>query len=96
MEIAELIRALANFDTLSARQWVADAGRERIEWSRVAAPPIDDPLEMAIAASMVEPSPSTRLEQALRSAHHELEKLLLEQGVRDENLVGQFQEGIKA
>ena len=29
MDIAELIRALANFDTLSARQWVADAGRER-------------------------------------------------------------------
>jgi len=67
---------------------------ERDEWSRAAAPPIDDPLEMAIAASMVEPSPSTRLEQALPSAHHELEKLLLEQGVRDENLVGQFQEGI--
>lgn len=54
MDIAELIRALATFDTLSARQWVADAGREGIEWSRVAAPPIDDPLEMAIAASMVE------------------------------------------
>jgi hypothetical protein len=54
VDIAELIRALTSFDAMSARQWVADARRERIEWFRVAAPPIDDPREMAIAASVVE------------------------------------------
>jgi len=54
VDIADLSRALATFDALAARQFVADAGREGIEWSRVAAPSIEDPREMAIAASVVE------------------------------------------
>ncbi|HXV64786.1 MAG TPA: hypothetical protein VEK15_29070 [Vicinamibacteria bacterium] len=54
MDIVDLVRALTNFDALAARQWVADAGRAGVEWSRVDAPSIEDPREMAIAASVVE------------------------------------------
>jgi hypothetical protein len=54
VNVADLARALADFDGLTARQWVADAIREGIEWSRLEAPSIEDHQEMAIAASVVE------------------------------------------
>jgi len=54
VELAELVRVLIACDALAARQWVADARREGIEWSRVPEPRMDDPLQMAIAAAMVE------------------------------------------
>lgn len=54
MDIADLVRALMTHDALAARQWVADARREGVEWSGVPAPRMGDPLEMAIAAAVVE------------------------------------------
>jgi hypothetical protein len=54
VDIADLIRALIAYDALAARQWVADARREGIEWSRIPAPKFQSALEMAIAASVVE------------------------------------------
>lgn len=54
MEIADLVRALLAYDGLAARQWVADALQEGIEWSRVPAPRMSEPLEIVIAAAVVE------------------------------------------
>lgn len=54
MEIGDLVQALLSHDALAARQWVADAQREGVEWSRVPAPRTSDPLEMVVAAGVVE------------------------------------------
>jgi len=54
VNLIDLIQALMTYDTLAARQWVADARREGIDWSRLPAPRLEDPLKMAVAASVVE------------------------------------------
>ena len=54
MDLTELVRALIACDALAARQWVADALRQGIEWSRVPEPRMRDPMEMAVAAAVVE------------------------------------------
>jgi hypothetical protein len=33
MELRDLVRALLTFDTLAARQWLADAGRSGLVWA---------------------------------------------------------------
>lgn len=49
----ELVRALLAYDTLTARQWIADAHRANVGWAS-APPPIGmTPLELALAAGVV-------------------------------------------
>jgi hypothetical protein len=40
MDVRDLVHALLEFDAIGARQWVADALRERIQWHDVPAPSI--------------------------------------------------------
>jgi hypothetical protein len=54
MDLAELVQALMSGDLLTARQWVADAQRAGLEWSRVQRPLAIDGQELAIAAGMAE------------------------------------------
>ena len=54
MELRDLVLALMKSDALSARQWVADATRAKLQWSEVAKPLGLDPVEMAVAAGIVE------------------------------------------
>jgi len=54
MQIRTLIDALMRFDTLRARQWVADAMRMPISWAEVARPTGMDAEQLAIAAGIVE------------------------------------------
>lgn len=54
VELVDLVRALLRPDPIAARQWVADAARERFRWSEVPFPGelIGD--ELAVAAGIVE------------------------------------------
>ena len=54
MEICDLVRALLSFDTLGARQWVADAARARLTWACVPEPSGVTPEELSVAAGVVE------------------------------------------
>ena len=54
MDLRDLVRALIERDTLSARQWVADADRAAFDWSLVAKPSDLDALGLAVAAALVE------------------------------------------
>lgn len=54
MEISELVNALLTYDTLSARQWVADAERCAFQWSGVERPAGINATELAVAAGVVE------------------------------------------
>ena len=54
MELHDFVRALLRRDALAARQWVADAAREAISWPDVPRPVDWTPLELAVAAGVVE------------------------------------------
>lgn len=54
MDIRDLVRALLAFDTLTARQWVADALRADLRWSHVARPRDLSHRELVVAAAVVE------------------------------------------
>jgi hypothetical protein len=54
MELRNLVRALLGFDTLTARQWVADAERFGLVWTEVSAPRGLDATELATAAGVTE------------------------------------------
>jgi hypothetical protein len=54
MRLDDLVAALLRHDTLAARQWVNDAGRERFDWSTAPAPLDRDPLALAVAAGVAE------------------------------------------
>ena len=54
MDIRELVKALLSFDALKARQWVADALESGLLWSEVERPEGLSPVEMAVAAGVVE------------------------------------------
>jgi hypothetical protein len=54
MELSDLVRAILAGDLLTARQWVADAQREQLEWERVARPGGLDEREMTVAAGIAE------------------------------------------
>jgi hypothetical protein len=54
VNLSELITALLHHEALSARQWVADAGRAGFDWSRVPRPTTSDPTELALTAGVVE------------------------------------------
>jgi hypothetical protein len=54
MELLDLVRAILKGDLLKARQWVADAYREPVDWARVEQPIALNDLEMCVAAALVE------------------------------------------
>ena len=54
MRLEDLVQALLTFDTLAARQWVADAARAGIEWTRMPKPQFDTAEAEAVAASVAD------------------------------------------
>lgn len=54
MVLRDLVLALQAHDSLTARQWVADAARAQIAWAELEAPQGLDAIGMAIAAGVVE------------------------------------------
>lgn len=54
MDLRELVEALLHGDTLSARQWVADASRCGLSWSELPSPDELSPVGRAVAAGVVE------------------------------------------
>ncbi len=54
MELRDLVRSLLAFDTLAARQWVADSVREGLVWTTLPAPTDVDPAGLAVAAGIAE------------------------------------------
>ena len=54
MDIRDLVWALVGGDMLAARQWVADAERERFRWPELPMPEGLTPDEMAVAAGIAE------------------------------------------
>jgi hypothetical protein len=54
VRLEDLVRALVHNDALTARAWVADAGRVRLDWGSVPRPADLDALGLAIAAGVAE------------------------------------------
>jgi hypothetical protein len=54
MELPDLVRAILKGDLLTARQWVADAYREPVDWERIEQPLALSDHEMCVAAALVE------------------------------------------
>ena len=54
MELKDLVKALLAFATLTARQWLADAGRSDLVWAKLPAPTGLDATELATAAGVTE------------------------------------------
>ena len=54
MDLRDLVRAVLGYDTLAARQWLADAGRAGFRWANVPAPKGLDPTASALAAGITE------------------------------------------
>jgi hypothetical protein len=54
MDLLELVRALLDGDLLSARQFVADAHRSRLDWERLEQPRNVSARELAVAAGVLE------------------------------------------
>jgi len=54
MDLLDLVNALLSYDTLTARQWLADAERSGFSWSKVPAPGDLDPTASALAAGVTE------------------------------------------
>lgn len=54
MELRDLVDAILAGDLLTARQWVADARRERFHWESLQCPRDFDARELIVAAAIVE------------------------------------------
>jgi len=54
MELVELVRAILDGDLLTARQWVADARREELDWKSIEKPTGLSQQEMVVAAAVSE------------------------------------------
>jgi len=54
MNVPELVRSLLDGNLLAARQHVADAQREGVDWERLEQPRALNALEMSVAAGIVE------------------------------------------
>lgn len=54
MDVRELVQALLRGDLLTARQYVADAHRTRVQWERLEQPLDLTEREMSVAAGIVE------------------------------------------
>jgi len=54
MDLRELVDAVLCGDLLRARQWVADAKRENVQWEAIAFPQEMDPRSLAVSAALLE------------------------------------------
>lgn len=54
MHLEDLVRALLRYDSLAARQWIADAARANLEWQELPEPRGLDPVARVVAAGVVE------------------------------------------
>ncbi len=54
MELPDLVHAILSGNLLAARQWVADASRERLRWEQCRRPSELDEREMVVAAGIAE------------------------------------------
>jgi hypothetical protein len=54
MDLRDLVQAVRAGDLLTARQWVADARRAKLEWDRCDRPLGLTPREMVVAAALTE------------------------------------------
>lgn len=54
MDLRDLVRAILAYDSIGARQWIADAERAHLDWSSVRFPEGLDPTEEALAAGVAE------------------------------------------
>jgi len=54
MELEQLVRAVAKGDLITAREWVADAQRSRLQWASVPRPTSLGERDLAIAAGLAE------------------------------------------
>jgi hypothetical protein len=54
VRLEDLVDALLCHDQLAARQWVADAGREKFEWRNVPVPSGLDAIGLAVGAGVAE------------------------------------------
>jgi hypothetical protein len=54
VDLRDLVKALLQFETLTARQWLADAARSGFIWSDVPSPDDLDDTERALAAGVAE------------------------------------------
>jgi hypothetical protein len=54
MDLRDLVHALLSFDTLVARQWVADSLRQGVVWASVPEPAGLDPVGLGVAAGVAE------------------------------------------
>lgn len=54
MNLEALVRSLLDFDTLAARQWLADAQRSGFAWTEIPPPVGLNPTELATAAGVAE------------------------------------------
>jgi len=54
MDVLDLVKALLAYETLAARQWLADAERARFAWNKVPAPVGLDATTSALAAGVTE------------------------------------------
>jgi hypothetical protein len=54
MKLTDLVRKVLSGDLIAARQWVADAQRQRFDWSSVTRPADLSDRELTVAAALVE------------------------------------------
>jgi hypothetical protein len=54
MDLRDLVEAILGGDLLTARQWVADAQREPVDWERLEYPSGFSGRELTVAAGLVE------------------------------------------
>jgi hypothetical protein len=54
MLLEDLVRALLRYDSLAARQWIADAARANVDWRQFREPVGLDPLARVVAAGILE------------------------------------------
>jgi hypothetical protein len=54
MDLRELVSALLAGDLLTARQYVTDSRRENVVWTHIGEPHGLDPLQLSVAAGVVE------------------------------------------
>lgn len=86
MELRDLVDAVLRGDLLTARQWVADAQREHLNWESLGYPPDLDGREMTVAAGLVELLASRVGEKPPRwtmTVGAEREPLVLDPGLED-------------
>ena len=54
MDLRELVDSVLAGDLLRARQWVADAKRDAVQWEAIAFPEEMDPRSLAVTAALLE------------------------------------------